>query len=163
MENLSGTITGARGLFADDDKIPVFLKKGQNKLLLKIEERGNDWGFCVRFLPFDPGTFVKDVPLFSVLPGAEGQALLRFLQSESAIDRLFKTCGHYRLPARENKDKILWQSKWPKTKETSIYPQNTSYGEYTLRIDALLTDGEKWTSEIPFLMGVRDENRPFYA
>jgi hypothetical protein len=37
-----------RGLSADDDMIPVLLNKGVDKVLLKIEDRGNRWGFCAR-------------------------------------------------------------------------------------------------------------------
>ena len=43
---------GARGVTPDEDLIPVVLKKGKNKILLKVEERGKSWGFCVRLLPF---------------------------------------------------------------------------------------------------------------
>ncbi len=152
--------TGARGLFADNDKVPVFLKKGRNKLLLKIEERGNDWGFCARFLSFEAGTFVKDVPLFSVITGIDGQALLRFLPAESAINRLFRDV-ELRITSKENSDKNLWQGKWTKTRETILFPENTSYGEFVLHLDAVLTDGKNWTVKIPFLMGVRDENGLF--
>lgn len=41
-----------RGLKPDADQVPVFLKKGKNTLLLKVEQRGNNWSFCFRFLAF---------------------------------------------------------------------------------------------------------------
>ena len=53
-----------RGLKPDADQVPVFLKKGKNTLLLKVEQRGNRWGLCFRFLKFsakealDRGTFL---------------------------------------------------------------------------------------------------------
>ncbi len=148
---------GARGLLADDDRIPVFLKKGRNRLLLKIEERGNAWGFCVRFYPFDAGLFVQDIPLFSVIPQQNGQGLLRFLQSESVIDQLFQN-ANLRIISQEDKDMVLWESAWTMKKEINIYPQNKSYSEFILQIDAVLTDGNNWKIEIPFAIGKRIEN-----
>ncbi len=41
-----------RGLKIDNNLIPVFLKKGTNTLLLKVEQHGGKWGFCLRFLDF---------------------------------------------------------------------------------------------------------------
>ncbi len=41
-----------RGLKPDADQVPVFLKKGKNSILLKVEQRGNNWSFCFRFLAF---------------------------------------------------------------------------------------------------------------
>jgi hypothetical protein len=61
-----------RGLFADDDMIPVMLKKGKNTILIKVEERGNSWGFCMRFLPFSITDFSKNGKLFSVTPKTDG-------------------------------------------------------------------------------------------
>ncbi len=38
-----------RGVFADQDKVGVALKKGWNKVLVKILQGAGDWGFCLRF------------------------------------------------------------------------------------------------------------------
>lgn len=38
-----------RGLTVDEDRTAVRLKKGENRLLLKIMQGGGDWQFCVRF------------------------------------------------------------------------------------------------------------------
>ena len=43
---------GQRGVKIDGDLIPVLLKKGTNSLLLKVEQHGNKWGFCLRFHDF---------------------------------------------------------------------------------------------------------------
>ena len=38
----------ARGVSVDQDIVPAKLKKGKNRLLLKIQQGGGDWGFVVR-------------------------------------------------------------------------------------------------------------------
>jgi CubicO group peptidase (beta-lactamase class C family) len=40
----------ARGLNADDDVIPVELKKGSNKLVVQVQNMRGGWGFMARFL-----------------------------------------------------------------------------------------------------------------
>ncbi len=45
--------SGPRGFNPDDDLIPVVLKEGENSILVKVQEFGNRWAFCARFLPFD--------------------------------------------------------------------------------------------------------------
>jgi hypothetical protein len=38
-----------RGVVADQDKVKVPLKKGWNKVLVKVLQGGGGWGFCLRF------------------------------------------------------------------------------------------------------------------
>ncbi len=38
-----------RGMKRDDDIVPVTLRKGMNFLLVKIDQGGGDWRFCLRF------------------------------------------------------------------------------------------------------------------
>ena len=53
-----------RGIYADQDNIPVLLNKGKNTILFKIEEKGGMWRLALRFLPLD-GTKMnaKESPL----------------------------------------------------------------------------------------------------
>jgi hypothetical protein len=81
-----------RGLFADDDLIPVMLKKGKNTILIKVEERGNSWGFCMRFLPFSITDFSKNGKLFSVIPKADRTVQLKSSFTEPVLSRLIKEC-----------------------------------------------------------------------
>jgi hypothetical protein len=143
-----------RGLIPDDDRIPVLLKKGQNSLLIKIEERGNLWGFCSRFLKFDAGSFIQYTPLFSAIPQMSGKANLRFLQAGSVIDHIFKKVN-LKVSNQEDPQSILWQTEWSKKKEEALYPENTAYGKFLLQIVAELTDGNVWSEKIPFTMGKR--------
>ena len=59
-----------RGCTPDSDYIPVFIKKGRNKILLKIEEKGNNWEFCARVLPFNIDAFTERGKLFSIVTSA---------------------------------------------------------------------------------------------
>ena len=55
-----------RGMQRDNDVVPVTLHKGINFLLVKIDQGGGDWRFCLRF------TDMKDRPLKNlqiVIPG----------------------------------------------------------------------------------------------
>jgi len=40
----------ARGLTRDEDQVEVPLQSGRNTILVKVEQGGGDWGFCVRML-----------------------------------------------------------------------------------------------------------------
>jgi CubicO group peptidase (beta-lactamase class C family) len=42
-----------RGINADDDLVPVMLKKGDNPILIKVEQGKGGWGFILRVLPED--------------------------------------------------------------------------------------------------------------
>ncbi|MBE3132638.1 MAG: hypothetical protein IMZ55_04135, partial [Acidobacteria bacterium] len=43
-------VLAARGVTPDEDLVPVSLKKGENTLLVKVENGSGGWGFCLRFL-----------------------------------------------------------------------------------------------------------------
>jgi len=42
-----------RKIYEDDDLVPVTLKKGRNRLLVKVEQGWGGWGFVLRFVPRD--------------------------------------------------------------------------------------------------------------
>jgi hypothetical protein len=49
-DNLIHTNPAFRGAYPDQDKIPVTLKKGWNKVLIKVLQGAGGWGFYVRFV-----------------------------------------------------------------------------------------------------------------
>ncbi|HWS00110.1 MAG TPA: DUF4838 domain-containing protein, partial [Prolixibacteraceae bacterium] len=63
-----------RGIKPDSDLIPVLLKKGKNTLLLKIEQHGNKWGFCLRFHDFSAADALERGDLFKVWADESGVA-----------------------------------------------------------------------------------------
>ena len=52
-DRLVHTNPAYRGCYPDQDRIPVTLKKGENKLLIKVLQGGGGWGFYVRFIDPD--------------------------------------------------------------------------------------------------------------
>jgi len=56
-EELIHTNPAYRGAYPDQDKIPVILKKGWNRLLVKVLQGGGGWGYYVRFI--DPEAVLR--------------------------------------------------------------------------------------------------------
>jgi len=62
-----------RGCVPDDNVIPVVLKKGKNTLLLKVEQWGNRWEFCCRFLPYSVSAMMAKGDLFNISASEDGE------------------------------------------------------------------------------------------
>ncbi len=53
-----------RGIYPDQDILPVVLNKGKNTILFKVEEKGGMWRLALRFLPLEgPMLKEKEAPL----------------------------------------------------------------------------------------------------
>jgi hypothetical protein len=81
----------SRGLSADNDMIPVLLNSGNNKVLLKIEDRGNKWGFCVRLLPFSLQKYLERSPLFSISSGLNGEVSIASNIAAAVLHQLIQS------------------------------------------------------------------------
>ncbi len=147
----------ARGLSPDDDLIPVALRKGRNRLLLKVEERGNLWGFVARFLPFDATAFTTGTALFRVDARRDGTAVLRFVQTQSVLDTLM-TSATLDLALSEEPEAAVWRGDWTKQVEMPLPVDSERYGKYVLRIRSRLMDHSEISTEIPFAAGKRVEH-----
>ena len=150
----------ARGLSIDDDIIPVGLRKGRNTLLIKVEERGNRWGFCARFLPFDSRDLVDPSALFRVRNRQDGSAQLRFAKPLSAMTLIWKHAAIEVAP-RSQPGKAVWKTKWNKRKEIPLDLPEDAYGEYLLSVEAEFMDGTTTRFEMPFTAGRREEHTLF--
>jgi len=145
---------GARGLKADEDLIPVFLKKGKNKILLKVEERGNNWGFAVRILPFNIDTFTRRGKLFKVVTLPSGVSELRFSLTDQVIENLF-TSVDLDIYTDDISKEPVWSGEWTKKEKMKLDIKDNDYSHYLLKIDAHRKDGKEWNTEIPFASGKR--------
>lgn len=145
---------GARGCTPDEDLIPVFLQKGKNKILLKIEEKGNSWEFCARILPFNIDAFIKKGALFSVVTLPDGDPELRFSLSEAVIENLFKSVK-LEIYSNEGTSNPLWSGDWTKEEHMTLDFWNQGYKPYTLKIIAERQDGKTWRNDILFHAGER--------
>lgn len=149
-------VSEGRGLRPDDDAIPVVLRKGRNRLLLKVEERGNLWGFACRFLPLTGSLLADELRFFDVVTAANGTPRLRFRHAPSIIGTFVRGA---RLEARSTIEpgRVIWKKKWSKKPQMDIGVDASRYGEYVLRVNVAFTGGTDRTMDIPFTAGKRIE------
>lgn len=145
---------GARGLTPDDNLIPIFFNKGKNEILLKVEERGNNWGFCFRVLPFNIDSFTNSRKLFQVVTLQNGNSELRFSLNESVIDNLFNFVN-LEIKSNESETKMIWKGLWSKKKRMKLPIYNSGVKPYIITIKADKVDGDRWNHEILFNSGKR--------
>jgi len=145
-----------RGVKPDNDILPVLLKKGCNTLLIKMEERGNVWGFCMRFVDLDARNYAERTPLFRIIPRKDGQVRLRFMPSTSVGKQLFKNVA-LALYSEHDLRTQLWSAAWNRAREQAIGLNPERFGRYVLKLEGTLVDGHSWTSEYAFAGGKRTE------
>ncbi len=145
---------GGRGCKPDDDLIPVFFKKGTNKILLKIEERGNKWEFCARVLPFNIETYTGNRPFFRVVTSTEGRPELRCTMEPGVVDDLFNAVN-LEIYSRKGDMDLIWEGDWTKDQKMPLELKNQDYKPYLIKINAEEKDGKKWRQEIGFFAGKR--------
>ena len=143
----------ARGLVSDDDMIPVLLNKGKNTLLLKVEERGNRWGFCIRFLPFSTTKLEERGELFTIKTGEDGEAV---------IDSKFSNLVLHQIIQKMDIE-IVNSQKQPILKEQrtkgfcgKIDLRSKDYQSYTALLDIHLKNGENIQRKFSFFAGKTD-------
>ncbi|MBT3382933.1 MAG: DUF4838 domain-containing protein [Prolixibacteraceae bacterium] len=143
--------TDARGFIEDDDLIPVAVKKGKNKILLKVEERGNTWAFAMRFFPFNLSEFVNTQALFQVNVRNNGIPELHFSLRESVAEELFKSVQLEIID--DIGENTIWKWSWSATQNMVLPVGSDKFQKNKLKIKATLTNGELWHKEIPFASG----------
>ncbi len=143
---------GARGLTVDDDIIPVTLKKGINTLLLKVEERGNRWEFCVRLFPFSTQKLMANGGIFKVTTKENGEAELASELSTTVLNELVQSI-HYTI--RDNQKKVLLEGQCSQNIPHQLRLKPSHLQPFTLQVDIQLKNGEKLTQLIPFEAGKR--------
>jgi len=147
---------GARGLVPDDDLIPIFIKKGTNKILLKVEERGNNWGFTARIIPFNIDSFTKSVQLFNVISLPTGETELRSSLSDQVVDKLFSSVN-LDIYSNDGYQKLIWSGEWSRNRKMKLNIPIHGFKPHLLKIAAERTDGKIWKNEILFYSGKRIE------
>ena len=148
--------TRAGALIPDEHLIPVVLKKGKNSLLLKIEERGNSWGFSARFLPLNNQDVLDRLQVFRIERNPDGTATIALNGSQSAAQHVLDQAS-FSLEERNDEDKIFWQHTWRGEVGIPIEVDAARYGEYTLRINNTLSSGGVQHYTAPVVIGQRKE------
>jgi hypothetical protein len=144
----------SRGLSADDDIIPVPLNKGINKILLKIEDRGNRWGFCVRFLPFSPDMLEKSGFLFSVTTALDGEAGLSSRLSLPVLQQLIQKID---IRVSDRQQKVVLKEERTKDFSGKIALSPDDFQSYTADLRISLNSGQVLDQKIDFKAGKRTD------
>ncbi|MBI5094026.1 MAG: DUF4838 domain-containing protein [Candidatus Hydrogenedentes bacterium] len=145
---------GARTLKLDDNLIPVFLNKGRNPVVLKVEQRGNKWEFALRLLTLDHQLASNKIQLFDVVTREDGTVALHFLQAKSLVGRLIQKVD-LQAASTITPTVVAWQQPWNQEREMPIAVDTSTYGDYVLKMTATLVGGAEEKSEIPFSAGKR--------
>ncbi len=141
----------ARGLVMDGDLVPVLLKKGANRLLLKVEDQGNAWGFSCRFLPFEEEGFSSRISLFEANQKGEESASLNFTAPASLLGSVVKGAE---LELRRASDQtVLWTGPWTMKERMELPVDSAQFGEYVLDIKASLAGNLAASYSIGFTAG----------
>ena len=141
-----------RGLFPDDDVIPVLLKKGNNTLLLKIEERGNSWGFLVRFMPFSTTTLAERGDLFRISIVGNGEVAITSAFATPVLQQLIQNLNievlnHLNSPVLKEQRTNGFCGK--------INLKSNDYQPYSALMDIQLKSGENIQRKFSFYAGNR--------
>ena len=151
---------GPRGLQLDHNLVPVALREGRNSILLKIEERGNRWGFACRFLPLSHQNFTSRLRLFDVSCREDGTPVIRPSQSQSLTSTLVKS-ARFKVVSIAVPQTILWTGLWAPGQELPISLDTRNFSQYLLHTKIVLAQGEEQNQTIPFTAGVRTEHALF--
>ena len=143
-----------RGLVPDDDMIPVRLHKGVNTILLKVEERGGSWGFCMRFKPFDSTSLARQTGLFSVKTNQQGKSFLVFKHPVAMAGTILKKVT-LSVSLQNDPDNMIWTGTWDNSAQMPILNNFDPFEKYILKIESLLADGKKWIETHKFCSGKR--------
>ncbi len=150
------TDPGAHGLKWDMHIVPVLLKKGSNRLLVKVEERGNRWQLAARFLPWDFRLVQERARLFEVVRKDDGTPVLRLCHSPEMWRELAERVTLSASPLSGSQNEI-WRAKWSGKREMPIDVPTNFYREYLLHVTYRLKGGESSMVTIPFAAGKRVE------
>ena len=150
----------ARGCKPDDDLVPVALKKGVNRLMLKIEEKGNRWEFCVRIRPFSIETVESSRSFFDVVTVPGGTPELRCFPAVDVMKNIFKDVK-LEVVTTDGDSAVVWSGMWNVEKKMQLPVASDDYMPYQLRIDATGMKGESWHKKIDYFAGKRIEYELF--
>jgi len=152
--------TRGRPVRVDDDVVPVALREGRNRLLVKVEERGSRWGLCARLFAMDSGRFpTSRLNLFRVV-NEDGAARLRGIPSKARLARIVRR-AEIEVAPRGSPQTVVWRGEWSGEGDLPIGVDAEAYGEYVLRARCAFTGGVERTLEFPFAAGERVEHTLF--
>lgn len=158
---------GPRGLQMDHNLVPVALRPGRNSLLLKVEERGNRWGFACRFLPLSQQGLAERLQLFEVLARDDGTPVIRTRQSASLTAAVLKSAKFEAVSVADPR-RVHWTTEWASIPQSTLAALHSTglpigvdtrnFSQYQLRVRAVLAEGGAQEFALPFTAGRRVEH-----
>ena len=148
---------GPRGLKLDHNLVPVALRAGTNALLLKVEERGNRWGFACRLLPLTHEFLAERLRLFEVVSRDDGTPVIRARQTPALTSALLKS-AEFEAQSVASPEINAWTGRWSSGGELPIGVDSRHFAHYRLRIRTVLADGAEQEVTLPFTAGRRTEH-----
>ncbi len=142
-----------RPAVADEDIIPVHLKKGRNRLLLKIENRGRSWGFLCRLVLLGGSQPVPEqFRLFDVEIQQSAPPQLRLLYPQLlSMNAIADTNIEI---FKDSYDKSpIWHGELPQDGVLEIPVDSQNFAKYLLRTHVKFNDGGEYKQTIPFTSG----------
>jgi len=149
---------GARPTKADADLVPVLLKKGINKILLKIEQHGNKWGFCLRFQQFSAATAMERGDLFKVWSDKNG---ITSVVSAYPAEVLNFLVHQLEVSISDAQGNMLLEEKRDTDFCASLNIPSSNYQSCVATIRVVLKSGESVERQSEFTAGKRIEYRLF--
>jgi hypothetical protein len=139
-------------LSVDAHLIPMVLRKGENSILLKVEERGGTWQFCVRLYPLDSDRLAfEDLSMFEIAH-QDNKPFLRLAQGRHLPEGTL-TRANVAVYAASDENRPIWESAWDGESELRLPVNTMQYGRYTLELDATFAGGTSASYVQPFDAG----------
>ena len=142
----------ARGLSADDDRIPVLLKKGKNTILFKVEERGNRWGFCVRLRPFSAEKLTESKDLFRIITSENGKASIASEYVAPVLNQLVKNLS---IEITDHQNQLIVKENRSSLFCGPMELKSDNYQPYHATLNIRLNDGHSIQQNYAFFAGKR--------
>jgi hypothetical protein len=139
-----------------DNGIPIFLKKGKNTLLLRIEQkRGRTHSsFNARFFSFQVGKFAQREKLFTISRNVNGTVLLSSELSDPVIENLVQDLN---IEIINYRNETILKNYHDRGFIGKLNIKTTDYQPYTAQLNFKVKSGGIIHQEIPFFAGKRNE------
>jgi len=142
----------ARGFVTGDDVIPVLLKKGKNTLLFKIEQRGNQWGFCALFLPFSTANLAERGELFTISTNENGESEITSKFTSPVLEQLIQNVN---IEILNNQNQPVLKEQRATNFCGKLNLKSGDYQSYNAILDIHLKSGESIQKKAAFFAGKR--------
>ena len=152
----------ARGLVLDADLIPVLLRQGTNRILLKVEDQGNAWGFACRILPLDQNERWQHLNLFGISHLLGQPASLDFIPPAPLLHGLV-TDATITIRRDDASGEVVWTGPWTHRQHMPLPLDTFIYGNYSLVAETTFAGGLTATFRQPFSVGTPIDHMLFAA